>query len=59
MAQNESSDYQKLDSSMSGKGSAEAFPKGKNSLDKEAGVSGKDSAQYKDVDNQKKQAGAE
>lgn len=48
-----------LKSQMDKKGTAEVMPKGKAKLDAEIGNKAKDAGQYKDVDNQAKQAGAE
>ena len=48
---------QQIKKQYEGKGKAEKFPSGKNKLDKEAGVGAKDAAQYKEVNDQRKQMG--
>lgn len=49
----------KIAKQMEGQGKAEAMPKGSKKLDAEAPeVKKKDAAQYKEVENMKKQAGA-
>lgn len=54
-------DASKLDKEMSGKGKKEAFPGvGKSKIDREAPeVKKKDAAQYKDINDMKKQNGHE
>jgi hypothetical protein len=60
MSGDQTGNADKLDKEISGKGPKDAFPKGQASLDAQAPeVKKKDGAQYKDVENMKKQVGAE